>query len=59
MNLLIFGSIAGLWIIGFIVMIEGLRNAPEAYEDERGFHYTHRPRLPQPDLHGILHHRRI
>jgi hypothetical protein len=55
MNLLIFGSIAGFWIVGLIVMIEELHNAPEAYEDDWGFHYAMLPRERQHTVHGVLH----
>jgi hypothetical protein len=44
MNLLIYSLLAIFWIIGLIVMIEGLHNAPEAYEDDEGFHYFKRTR---------------
>jgi hypothetical protein len=33
------GTLAGIFIFGAILMALGLRNAPDGYEDELGFHY--------------------
>ena len=59
MNLLIYSLLAGFWIVGLIVMIEGLHNAPEAYEDEDGFHYCKRKSEPRRPLEVSLSHRGI
>jgi hypothetical protein len=56
MNLLIFGSIAGFWIVGLVVMLVELRKAQEGCENEDGFHYARRPSAPRATLHGVLHH---
>lgn len=39
MNILLFSIAAIFWIAGVIVMVKGVSNAPEAYQDERGFHF--------------------
>lgn len=36
---LLFASLALFWIIGLSVVAIALRRAPEAYEDEDGFHF--------------------
>lgn len=36
---LLIASISLFWIFGLAVMAIALRNAPEAYEDETGFHF--------------------
>lgn len=36
---LLIATLALFWIFGLSVIAIALRNAPEAYEDESGFHY--------------------
>jgi hypothetical protein len=36
---LLLASLSLFWIFGLAVIAIALRNAPEAYEDETGFHY--------------------
>ena len=42
-------SVAIAAVLGLAVLLCGLRNAPEGYEDEEGFHFKPvRPRVKQP-----------
>jgi hypothetical protein len=59
MHLLIYSLLASFWIVGLIVMVEGLRNAPEAYEDEEGFHYIKRKGEARRPLEVALNHHGI
>jgi hypothetical protein len=59
MNLLLYGLFAGFWIIGLIVMIEGLQNATEACEDDDGFHDCGHSREPKHSFEIALNHRSI
>jgi hypothetical protein len=38
---------AGILLAGYVVMAFGLRDAPEGYEDETGFHLVWRNNAPE------------
>jgi hypothetical protein len=41
------GILAALLFAGFIMMVAGLRNAPEGYESQQGFHFIWCNRSPE------------
>ncbi len=38
MNIVIFATVGGLTLVGLIMLAIGIGSAPEAFEDEKGFH---------------------
>jgi hypothetical protein len=50
--------LAGIGLCGLIFMVVELRDAPEGYQDESGFHFVWRNNRPEvPDISCIWAHR--
>ena len=47
MGIIMFEVIIGLYAFGTLVMLLGMRNAPDAYEDEEGFHIRWQNNAPE------------